>query len=45
VQQEQRTLTTTGATGGTFSAPAGLVINATTGVIDLISINTEYILL
>ena len=30
------TLTTTGATGGTFSAsPAGLVINATTGVIDL----------
>jgi hypothetical protein len=29
------TLTTTGATGGTFSAPAGLVINAATGVIDL----------
>ena len=30
------TLTTTGATGGTFSAtPAGLVIDATTGVIDL----------
>ena len=30
------TLTTTGATGGTFSAaPAGLNINATTGVIDL----------
>src|SRR4029453_16150609 len=30
------TLTTTGATGGTFSAaPAGLVIDANTGVIDL----------
>jgi hypothetical protein len=30
------TLTTTGATGGTFHAtPAGLVIDATTGVIDL----------
>src|SRR4029079_13343626 len=30
------TLTTTRATGGTFSAaPAGLTINATTGVIDL----------
>jgi hypothetical protein len=29
------TITTTGATGGTFSAPAGLVINATTGVINL----------
>jgi hypothetical protein len=30
------TLTTTGAVGGTFSAtPAGLVIDATTGVIDL----------
>ncbi|HEX6171746.1 MAG TPA: T9SS type B sorting domain-containing protein, partial [Chitinophagaceae bacterium] len=30
------TLTTTGATGGTFSAtPAGLTIDATTGVIDL----------
>src|SRR6185436_13460386 len=30
------TLTTTGATGGTFSAsPAGLNINAATGVIDL----------
>jgi hypothetical protein len=36
VQQEQQHLTTTGATGGTFSAtPAGLVIDATTGVIDL----------
>jgi hypothetical protein len=30
------TLTTTGATGGTFSAsPAGLNINTTTGIIDL----------
>jgi hypothetical protein len=30
------TLTTTGATGGTFSAtPAGLVIDPATGVIDL----------
>jgi predicted outer membrane repeat protein len=30
------TLTTTGATGGTFSAtPAGLVVDATTGQIDL----------
>src|SRR4029078_6309780 len=32
------TLTTTGATGGTFSAtPAGLVIDANTGVIDLVA--------
>jgi hypothetical protein len=35
-QQGTTTLATTGATGGTFSAaPAGLVIDATTGVIDL----------
>jgi hypothetical protein len=35
-RQEQQRLQTTGATGGTFSAtPAGLVIDANTGVIDL----------
>jgi hypothetical protein len=40
------TLTTTGATGGTFSAaPAGLSINASTGVIDLAASTPELILL
>ena len=40
------TLTVTGATGGTFSAtPAGLVIDAATGVIDLGASTPEPILL
>jgi hypothetical protein len=39
-------LTNNGATGGTFSAaPAGLSINATTGVIDLAASTPELILL